>query len=59
VVGYLTGARDFSFLQRIHTGSVAFLASYSVGTWYIFLWGKPAWCEVDPLHPSVVEVKNA
>lgn len=24
-----------------------------------FLWGKPAWCEVDLLHPSSVEVKNS
>jgi hypothetical protein len=23
------------------------------------LWGKPAWCEVDHLYPSIVGVKNA
>jgi len=56
--GFLTGTRDFSFLQRIQTGCMAFSASYSVGTWYFFLWGKLAWCEVDLLHPSSVEVKN-
>jgi hypothetical protein len=58
VVGFLTGTKDFSFLQRIQTGSMAFWAWNSVGTCYFFLWGKPAWCD-DPLHPSSVEVKNA
>ena len=58
-VKFLSGARDFSLLQHVHTGSGTHLASYLIGSVGFFLGLQQQGCEAVHLPPfSAEELKN-
>jgi hypothetical protein len=57
-VRFPTGARYFSLLRSVQTGSGTHSASYPIGTGGSFLGVKPPRREADHTTPSSTEVKN-
>jgi hypothetical protein len=58
VIRFPTGARDFSLLRNVHTGSGAHPASYPMGSVGCFPGVKRQGREADFSPPSTVEVMN-